>query len=203
MNERLEMVGSAAAGIAHDINNQLTLILNHLSTSDVDSAMAAVSRCCHLTAGLLSYCRGESLKLRPMDPAAFVRDFVNTLSIPAGIRLLVDAPAGIPEVLADPSALMRVLTNLTLNACDAMNGSGTLRIAASEHTIEVTDSGPGISALDRRRIFEPFFTTKGSRGTGLGLAIVREIMHQHGGAVLLRSTPGEGATFQLRFRVRH
>ncbi|HEY1803897.1 MAG TPA: hypothetical protein VGG45_05405, partial [Terracidiphilus sp.] len=78
-NSRLETIGSAAAGIAHDINNQLTLIVNHLSFADVESAQAAVSRCTALTTSLLSYCRGEAIELGPVDPVAFLRRFTEEL----------------------------------------------------------------------------------------------------------------------------
>ena len=80
-----------------------------------------------------------------------------------------------------------------------MNGAGSLRIAASPRTIEVGDTGPGIALTDHRQIFEPFFTTKVSPGAGLGLAIVREIMLRHCGAVSVKSGPGQGARFTLRF----
>lgn len=197
---RLEMLGSAAAGIAHDINNQLTLILNYIETMDLEGARAAASRCTALTASILSFSRGESLALRSVDVVKFLRDFTRHLRLPGGIPLVVDLPASLPEIQADPVALHRALTNLVSNACEAMNGVGTLRIGASPQTIEVGDSGPGIALTDHRKIFEPFVSTKGSRGTGLGLAIVRDIMRQHGGAVSVKSAPGQGALFTLRFR---
>ena len=200
MNHRLEMLGTAAAGIAHDINNQLTLILNYIEATDLEGARQAADRCTALTAGLLSYSRGESLVLQTLDAAKFLSDFVAQLTLPAGVNLILDLKPGIPPIQADPTALHRVLTNLIGNACDAMNGKGALHIAASPQTIEVTDQGPGIAVADQRKIFDPFVSTKGSKGTGLGLAIVREIMHQQGGRVVLESTPGEGAKFTLHFR---
>lgn len=113
---------------------------------------------------------------------------------------MLDAPPRLPKISADTLALARALTNLITNACDAMSGSGVLRIVVSARTIEISDSGPGIAPENLRQVFEPFFSTKGSRGTGLGLAIVREIMRQHGGAVGVKSEVGRGAQFQLRFR---
>jgi len=200
-NPRLEEIGSAAAGIAHDINNQLTLILNHLAMPDLDSARAALRRCTTLTANLLTYCRGERLKMQPVDTVAFLHDFVDGLWLPEGIRLTIDAPEQLPLVRAHRTALTRVLTNLITNACDAMKGRGAIRITATPGVIEVTDSGPGIPYADLRSVFEPFFSTKGPRGTGLGLAIVREIMRQHGGAASAANGPGRGARFTLRFRL--
>src|ERR1700748_988674 len=84
---RLEMLGSATAGIAHDINNHLTLIVNHLSIGDVAGAQAAAERCAALTASLLSYCKGERVLLKPVDPVAFLRTFIPQLRLPKGIHL--------------------------------------------------------------------------------------------------------------------
>jgi len=194
------MLGSAAAGIAHDINNQLTLILNHLESPDLQGAREAAGRCCALTASLLSYCRGESVGMRPVSVAPFLQAFVETLRLPAGVKWTLEMEEPLPDIKGDPGAIDRVLTNLIQNACDAMENRGSLRIRATARTIEIRDSGPGIPAGRLREIFEPFYSTKGAGGTGLGLAIVREIMRQHGGAVTVRSEPGQGAAFTLRFR---
>ncbi len=197
---RLENIGSAAAGIAHDINNHLTLILNHLELADVRAAREAAGRCCALTSSLLSYCRGESLALRPLPVEPFLQTFVANLDLPPGVRWTLELEQPLPDIQAEPLSLARVLGNLLTNACDAMDNHGSLRIRATQKTIEIRDSGPGIPAGRLKRVFEPFYTTKGARGTGLGLAIVRDIMRQHGGAATVRNEPGQGATFTLRFR---
>jgi signal transduction histidine kinase len=200
-HSRLEMLGSAAAGIAHDINNHLMLILNHIETTDLEAARAAASRCTALTAGLLSWSRGESLVMGALDVAVFLRDFIPQLRLPADVQLIVDVAPSLPSIRADPVALHRALTNLVSNACEAMNGVGSLRIGASRQTIEVGDTGSGIALADQKKIFEPFVSTKRSGATGLGLAIVRDIMRQHGGVVTVESAPGKGAQFTLRFRL--
>src|SRR5271165_6067773 len=86
---RLETIGSAAAGIAHDINNQLHLIVNHLTlsggTPDLEGAQRAVERCSALTASLLAYCKGTPIEVTPTNPAAFLRNFVAQLRLPEGI----------------------------------------------------------------------------------------------------------------------
>jgi signal transduction histidine kinase len=197
---RLETIGFAAAGVAHDINNQLTLIVNHLSLADVESARDAVDRCSALTASLLSYCRGEAVVLETVNPGVFLRDFSAQLRLDSGIDLVLGIPAGLPEIAANTLALTRVLTNLVSNACAAMRGHGTLWISATPGAIEVRDSGPGIPDEYRRQIFDPFFTTKGVHGMGLGLSIVRHLMRQQGGSVTLLSEAGRGAQFTLRFR---
>ena len=198
---RLEIIGSAAAGIAHDINNQLTIIVNHLSSGDLATARAAVERCSALTSSLLSYSRGEPLALSPIDPGPLLRRFAAQLRLPAGIELVTAIPAGLPMIEANALAVKRALTNLILNACDAMAGGGTLRIAATPGAIEVGDTGPGIPVEHKKEIFAPFFTTKGAEGTGLGLSIVRELMRQQGGSVSVHSEAGHGAAFTLHFRV--
>jgi len=198
---RLETIGSAAAGIAHDINNQLTLIVNHLAVADTARAQEAVRRCSQLTAGLLSYCKGETAAPGPFDPGSFLRKFAEELCLPEGIALVLEIPAGLPAIVAEPVGIMRALSNLVSNACAAMEDVGTLWITAAPGTIEVRDSGPGIPNGCARQIFEPFFTTRGEKGTGLGLAIVRETMRHQGGAVSVQSAPGKGAHFVLRFRL--
>ena len=198
---RLETMGSAAAGIAHDINNQLTLIVNHLAAADTERAQEAVRRCSQLTEGLLSYCKGETEAPGPFDPTSFLRKFAEELCLPGGIALVLEVPACLPAIMAEPVGTMRALSNLVSNACAAMEGVGTLWITAAPGTIEVRDSGPGIPHGCARQIFEPFFSTRGAQGTGLGLAIVREMMRRQGGAVSVQSPPGRGAHFVLRFRL--
>jgi len=199
-NESLTDLGSAAAGIAHDLNNQLMLVLNYIEVSNLDGARAAARRCTALTSSLLGWCRGETMSMTRVALDPFLVDFADSVELPEGVSLTLDIPESLPEIKADPVALSRVLTNLVGNACDAMRGEGRIEIHAFERTIEVTDSGPGITPENLKQVFEPFFTTKGSSGTGLGLAIAREIMRQHGGGVWVRSRPGHGATFSLRFR---
>jgi signal transduction histidine kinase len=197
---RLEIIGFTAAGIAHDINNQLTLIVNHLSRADTAGVKAAVDRCSALTASLLAYSRGDDVALGAVNPAVFLRRFAAELRLPQTIDFILNIPAGLPAIAANALALTRALTNLVSNACAAMEGSGTLRIDATPGAIEVSDSGPGIPADRAKQIFDPFFTTKGANGAGLGLSIVRELMRQQGGSVTMCSEPGQGARFRLHFR---
>jgi len=201
MNDsRLEQIGSAAAGIAHDINNQLNLIVNHLSVLELDGARQAVHRCSALTTSLLSYCRDGGMEIQSHDLSKLLRKAVPQLDLPEGVRLEVEIPSSLPLVRANAIGVIRALTNLVGNACEAMNGSGTLRITASAQQITVSDSGPGIPPELLDRIFEPFFTTRGTAGTGLGLAIARDMMREQGGCISVASEPGHGACFTLRFR---
>jgi two-component system, NtrC family, sensor kinase len=198
--QSLADLGSAAAGIAHDLNNQLTLIVNYLEVSNLEGARVAAGRCTALTSSLLLWCRGETIRMEPIDLGKFLFDFADNVETPDYVPVELELAEGLPEIKADPVALTRVLTNLVDNACDAMKGKGLVTITAFERTIEIGDSGPGIAPENLKRIFEPFFSTKNAKGTGLGLSIVREIMRQHGGSVWVRSKPGHGATFCLKFR---
>src|SRR5205823_4701514 len=117
------------------------------------------------------------------------------------IRVLVRAEGDV-RVRGWRPVLRQALTNLVLNAVDAMPDGGTIELIAREEAhaavVEVVDSGTGMPPEVRARAFEPFFTTKGELGTGLGLAQVRAAVEQHGGAIELESEPGRGTTFRLR-----
>lgn len=199
-NSQYETLGAAAAGIVHDLNNQFTLIVNHLAGRDIAGALAIVRQCTALTASVLDVTRGDVLKLGPVDPAHLVREFAAKLRLPLGVRLFVNIPSPVAPVLADPAAVIRALTNLALNACQAMDAGGVLRLSVLPGIIEVADSGNGIDSELAERVFEPFFTTRGELGNGLGLTIVRDIMRRHSGSVTLRCEEGRGAAFTLRFR---
>jgi len=199
-SSRLEKLGSAAAGIAHDINNQLHLILNYLAVADIEGAHRAAERCAALTGSLLAFCKGDPVELVAVDAGDFLFDLVEQLELPEGIDLRLNLAPGLQPILAEPLSLTRALTNLVSNACDALQGQGPIRITAAPRAIAVSDSGPGIPEEVILRIFEPFFSTKGDHGTGLGLPIVRDLMYRQGGSVSVHSAPGAGACFTLHFR---
>ena len=101
---------------------------------------------------------------------------------------------------ADPDLLHRALSNLVLNALDAMPEGGTITVRTSatpEHVrIEVSDTGSGLTREECERLFTPYYTTK-RHGTGLGLAIVQSVVSDHGGSITVDSTPGKGTTFRI------
>jgi two-component system cell cycle sensor histidine kinase/response regulator CckA len=109
------------------------------------------------------------------------------------------------SVGGQPSELREALTNLNLNAVDALPRGGDIRIATREREgrveVSITDTGVGVSDSIRRRIFEPFFSTKAPSGTGLGLAMVYGIVSRHGGEILVDSAEGAGSTFTVRLPV--
>src|SRR5579863_9394899 len=99
-SSRMEMIGSAAAGVAHDINNQLNLIVNHL-----EGAQRATERCSALTASLLAFCKNEPIRVIATNPAVFLRAFARQLQLPKCIDLQLNVPTLLPAVSADPLAL--------------------------------------------------------------------------------------------------
>jgi CheY-like chemotaxis protein len=122
----------------------------------------------------------------------------------------------LPPVLGDDAEIREVLTNLILNAVDAMPAGGSLEITGrvvesdggheerqSWVEVYVTDTGTGMAEEVRRRVFDPFFTTKGVHGSGLGLSVVFGIMERHGGHIDVASVPGQGSIFTLRFQIAH
>ena len=109
----------------------------------------------------------------------------------------------LPAVRCYPAQLNQVFMNLVMNACDALEGKGTIEVrtrpANGGVSLEITDDGPGIPSQVRERIFEPFFTTKPvGQGTGLGLSISHGIVERHGGSLSVECPPGGGTTFRIQ-----
>jgi signal transduction histidine kinase/CheY-like chemotaxis protein/HAMP domain-containing protein len=136
------------------------------------------------------------------DAVEFTRSRWEDEAQAAGLTLKVevDAPAALC-VLARPGELRELITNLVLNAADAIRVTGTIRLAARADgdsvRIEVADDGAGMTPDVEARIFEPFFTTKGPRGTGMGLSVVYGIVQRLGGTISVKTAPGHGATFSV------
>jgi CheY-like chemotaxis protein len=121
-----------------------------------------------------------------------------------GITLDVQLNLGeVPAVVGDAAELREAMTNLILNALDAMPDGGTLTLTTAlvDDRVEVTvaDTGVGMPAEVREKVFDPFFTTKGPQGTGLGLSMTYGIVSRHGGSIAVESAPGQGSTFRLSF----
>ena len=215
--EKLEAVGRLAAGIAHDFNNVLTVVhscaslINHglppgsPMRSDVDEIQSAVRRAREMTQQLLAFGRRQALEPKRVDVNALVSAFVTMVRRVTGEHIAIETNLGpdVPEALADPGQLERVLMNLAVNARDAMPNGGTLslrtaRAANGDVSISVEDTGTGIDPAVLPRIFEPFVTTKPQDvGTGLGLATVYGIIEQTGGTISVSSDIGRGSRFSI------
>ena len=220
--EKLEALGQLAGGVAHDFNNLLLAIrgygelaLGRLErdeegvSEDISEVLMAAARAADLTKQLLAFGRRQVLDPKVLDLNEVVRATDGLLQRVIGDNVeLVTTLAKQPVVVkADRSQLERVITNLAVNARDAMPGGGMLRIEVSTVGFEaghdgfallrVVDEGAGMDAATASRIFEPFFTTKGDTGTGLGLPTVHGIVAQSGGKVVVDTAPGNGSTFSV------
>jgi signal transduction histidine kinase/CheY-like chemotaxis protein len=213
-SQRMEAVGTLAAGVAHDMNNVLAsinglgdLLLGELKSvrmrDDVEQILAQTERGAALTRGLLAFSRRGQYRKHPIRLWDLVRGVVPILerTLPKSITIACELQ-GHACVDADATHVEQVLVNLALNAKDAMNGSGKLTIRgdveAGAVRLRVTDTGAGMDEATRLRVFEPFFTTKPiGKGTGLGLSSVWGIVQAHGGSVTVDSRPGMGATFTI------
>ena len=134
-----------------------------------------------------------------------ISDVVTTVTPEADARKVTvkhDCPRDLPEVNADLAMLRQALLNLALNACQAMNEGGTLRISCHavgrRVQIDVEDTGVGIPPENLQKIFDLYFTTK-EKGSGIGLSMVYRIVQLHDGEVEVQSTPGRGTRFRLVF----
>jgi PAS domain S-box-containing protein len=223
--EKLEALGQLAGGVAHDFNNLLVAIrgygelaLGRLgrgeegAAEDVEGVLLAADRAAGLTKQLLAFGRRQVLNPEVLDLNDVVRETGGLLQrlIGDNVALLTTLAAEPVIVKADRGQLEQVITNLAVNARDAMPGGGivTIRVGTAEleHTdgdaprhalMSVSDEGSGIDATTAALIFDPFFTTKGEQGTGLGLATVYGIVAQSGGHLMLDTAPGAGSTFSV------
>ncbi|TAN33665.1 response regulator [bacterium] len=236
--ERLESLGQLAGGVAHDFNNLLGVILNfalfakekilasgqadgELNTeqltsaaSDIDRVVRASESASRLTHQLLAFARREVLRPQPLEVNAVVRELEPLLRRTLGehIEFSTSLSAEPWRALVDKGQLEQVLTNLAINARDAMPNGGRLvidtdNVDADEAyaagrpgfkpgryvRVRVTDTGTGMDEHTLQHVFEPFFTTKErGRGTGLGLATVHGIIEQSGGFITIYSELGHG-----------
>ena len=186
---------------------------------EVEEVLKAAARGAELTRQLLAFGRKQVLRPRVVDVNGVVAGVRPMLARLLGADATLDArlAPSLSRVEADPGQLEQVLLNLTANAGDAMPGGGRVTIETADVELDaaavralpglapgryvlvsVSDTGVGMDEATRLRVFEPFFTTKGTgKGSGLGLATVYGIVKQSGGAVTVRSAPGEGTTFEI------
>ncbi len=222
--EKAAVVGRLASAIAHEIRNPLNYInltLDHLRANfapreaDKHEAFARlaaqlkseVARVNARITAFLNYSRPSKLDLRPLDLYATAKDALRIVEAQAaetGIETRIEKQGAVPVVMGDAESLRSVMTNLIINALQAIDGRhGSLSIRLSGEDsgrrarIDVTDTGRGIAPEDLPRIFDPYYSTK-ETGTGLGLAIVKKAIDDHGGTIGVTSKLGSGTTFTIR-----
>jgi two-component system NtrC family sensor kinase len=211
-SEKLAGIGRLAAGVAHEINNPLAVILGYtkLLRRRGDDAIAEdlqviedeTLRAKLIVDGLLELSRPLQIDPEPTDLRALCDDALARLSETALLDGVDVAVNGTARVEGHPQRLRQVVLNLLKNAVEASGSGGTVAIAIAQDagggaTLTVTDSGPGLSREAEAKLFEPFFTTK-DRGTGLGLAMSQGIVRAHGGVIAADPAPGGGARFTVR-----
>lgn len=232
--DRLVAVGQLAAGIAHDFNNILTSMIGFAELARTYPGIPAIvgedlqrivqqgQRAAVLIRQILDFSRQSITEKRPIEFAPFLKETVKLLerTIPENIRIILEIEPNNPKMYtlnADPAQIQQVLTNLAVNARDAMPNGGIMRIRLAGLTLQpgerppypemtpghwlivsISDTGAGIAPETLPRIFEPFFTTKEvGKGTGLGLAQVYGIVTQHDGYIDVRTEFGKSTTFTV------
>jgi signal transduction histidine kinase/ActR/RegA family two-component response regulator len=227
--QKMEAVGQLTGGIAHDFNNMLAVVVGGIDLAlrrlngprrevmmHLNNAMEGATRAAALTRRLLSFARSEPLLPERVDPAELIRGMSDLLDRTLGerIRIDVELTGGTWPTYVDPHQLENAIVNLAVNARDAMDGEGQMRITAENVTlganqvgdvragdyvkISVADTGCGMAPDVIERAFEPFFTTKPvGKGTGLGLSQIFGFAHESGGEVGIESQLGKGTTVSI------
>lgn len=220
--ERMAALGRMAAGVAHELNNPLTMLLGRtqllrikaatrpaLAADEIARHAAVLEEVGHrmkrIVESLSLYSKPPKAELQPLEAAPLLTatlEMVEFTARKAGVTLRMDASGsrGL-RLLGDRSYVLQVLLNLASNALDAVTRGGTVTLSAlrgsdSDVALEVADDGPGIPREVQARIWEPFFTSK-AEGTGLGLAIVRSLVTEMGGRIEVESEPNRGTVFRV------
>lgn len=221
--EKLAALGQLSAGVGHDLRNPLAAVSNAifvlrrrleklgpLSASVEQPLLLAereVQASQRIISDLLDYAREMPLELRPVSIPALLEECAGLVRGRPDVQLKLELPAALPEPPAERDRLRQVFVNLLQNGVEAIPAgrAGTVRVTAEvegrQLLVKIHDDGVGMDENTRSRVFEPLFTTK-KDGTGLGLAIVESLVKQHGGALSLKTAPGEGATFTVRLPLR-
>jgi signal transduction histidine kinase len=233
--QKLAAVGRLAAEVAHEIGTPLNVISgraevldrvvprDHSERRHLDVILSQADRIKGIIRALLDYTRPRRPTLRPepiLPIVARVASLLMDRSQRRGVRIQIELPIGLPPVMADPDHLQQVFLNLVLNALDATDKGGTVRITSGADptlpsdgragilrgkadaptlAVHVIDTGKGLTAEALNRVFEPFFSTKTvGQGSGLGLGISEEIVRAHRGEIEMLSIPGRGTEVIVR-----
>ena len=218
--ERLAAMGQLAAGVAHEINNPLSIILgytslllendsiNGLVRKDLQTIYGNANSCKKIIEDLLSFSRVTETRLGYDNINCLIDSVLDMLTYEfekKKISIVRNYCPDIPPLLIDSDKIRQVILNLLINACQAIDENGTISVLTSYDTvnnmevIKISDDGCGIGEEIREKIFEPFFTTKPvGEGTGLGLSVSYGLIKEHGGDIISEDTGDKGAAFTIR-----
>ncbi len=223
-SEKMTLMGQVVAGIAHELNNPLTIVigniqlmmmreLNEKNVQSLTRIKDGAERASKIVKNLLTFARQEKPERKPTEINSVLRKALELRAYElkvSNIEVSTELAPDLPDTMSDPHQLQQVFLNLIVNAEQAMidaHGKGLLRLSTRSDMGKIfvffSDDGPGIPNENLRRIFEPFFTTKPvGKGTGLGLSICQGIIVEHGGRIDVDSTVGRGTTFIIELPIQ-
>ena len=224
---KLAVLGQLAGGVGHELRNPLGVITNaiyflNMTLPDADETTreylemisSEIRNAEKIVSDLLDFSRVKSVEREETEVSELVAGVLVQHPPPEGVEVSTEIPSDLPSAFVDGRQMGQVLSNLLLNAYQAMSEGGCVRITADEIGVDdtirnpqsairirISDTGCGISSEDLKRIFEPLVTTK-ARGIGLGLSVSRNLMEGNGGSIEVESEEGKGSTFTVILPVR-
>jgi len=220
-SQKMESIGTLAAGIAHEVGNPLTSISSLVQVIQRTTAdefakdklgliKDQINRIARIIRDLVDFSRPSAYVIKPTDVNKVIREALNIVQYGKKVKdiaFTLELADDLPNLSVVPDQLAQVFINILMNAVDSLEGkAGSIWIqsrANDEHVeVLVKDTGKGIAPDDREKIFEPFFTTKAvGQGTGLGLWVSYGIVQSFGGGIRVDSEPGRGSTFGIQLPI--